>query len=458
MEPAASIQDTIHLSSSTHVWSTVHGRGFSRYCPPAALVIHPLACTQSLSFLNMPPSIQPGEAYTRDFRPHPRSPPTSKPPSTPLPIRVLQWNIERGYQLQRILQLLTHLTATQPIHILSLQEVDVCCERSGSVDTGEAIAAHLKLNYAYVCEFHELYSDKRTPQLQGGDKAHHGHAVLTTGDFVSVSTVKHAHQPVKWAREGEARGEPRRGQRVTLRTVVSIESTQYLVYNSHFEVFAGLTDRLHTLRDILHDSRASAQPKSTHKQQQHHSDSECQHQLILADCNTMAHSIARLSPNYCTDAYRFRSLGWTEAEWWTHHVWNVRGDDSSGQINERVQAKPGLTQLASGLCNPGFVDPFDSYSDVTLRSYHGLFQGKLDWLLVRRCKVVRVAIGNDEYGASDHKYLLADIVASDKDEWKEMRLTRRWPGVLVCTNSEALYWSVFALCILLIVVLASHLM
>ena len=302
----------------------------------------------------------------------------------------------------------------------------------------EAIAAKLQLNYAYVCEFHELHSDKRTPPLQGGDKAHHGHAVLTTGDFVSVSTVRHKHQPVDWVAEGEARGEPRRGERITLRTVVLIEGTQYLVYNSHFEVFAGLTDRLHTLRDILDDSRASAQPKQQKQQQQqqqhhrhHHQHDQqkqlqyCPHQLILADCNTMAHSIARLSPNYCTDSYRLRSLGWTEAEWWTHHVWNVRSSD--GGVNERVQAKAGLAELADGLCNPGFVDPFDSYSDVTLRSWYGMMQGKLDWLLVRHCKVIRIAMGNHDYSASDHKYLMADVVASDKCEWKEMRLTRRGP-------------------------------
>ena len=417
----------------------------------------------------MPPSIQPGETYTHDFRPHPRPPPPTNPPSTRLPIRVLQWNIERGYQLPRILHLLTHLTTAQPVHILSLQEVDVDCQRSGSVDVGEAIAAHLKLNYAYVCEFHELYSDKRTPQLQGGEKAHHGHAVLTTGDFVSVSTLKHTHQPVDWAKQGEERGEPRRGERVTLRTVVSIESTQYLVYNSHFEVFAGLTDRLHTLRDMLDDSRASANQHNTSHQHQHNQHAHqhrhqhgLQHQLILADCNTMAHSIARLSPNYCTDSYRFRSLGWTEAEWWTHHIWNVRptttsSSSSSSAINGRVAGKAGLAQLADGLCNPGFVDVFDSYSDVTLSNYHGWFQGKLDWLLVRHCKVVRAAIGNNDYGASDHKYLLADIVASDKDEWKEMRLTRRWPGVLVCTNNEMVYWSMVALSIVLIAIVASYL-
>jgi hypothetical protein len=39
------------------------------------------------------------------------------------------------------------------------------------------------------------------------------------------------------------------------------------------------------------------------------------HQAVLADLNTMAHGVARLSPHYCCDAQRFRTLGQTEAEW-----------------------------------------------------------------------------------------------------------------------------------------------
>ena len=39
------------------------------------------------------------------------------------------------------------------------------------------------------------------------------------------------------------------------------------------------------------------------------------HQAVLADLNTMAHGVARLSPHYCCDRQRFRTLGQTEAEW-----------------------------------------------------------------------------------------------------------------------------------------------
>ena len=44
----------------------------------------------------------------------------------------LQWNIERGYKLQ---QIVTELKAVDA-DIIALQEVDIGCERSLSVDTG----------------------------------------------------------------------------------------------------------------------------------------------------------------------------------------------------------------------------------------------------------------------------------------------------------------------------------
>lgn len=48
------------------------------------------------------------------------------------PIRLLQWNIERGYKLDGIIQELRSIDAD----VICLQEVDVQCERSGNRDTG----------------------------------------------------------------------------------------------------------------------------------------------------------------------------------------------------------------------------------------------------------------------------------------------------------------------------------
>ena len=63
----------------------------------------------------------------------------------------------------------------------------------------------------------------------------------------------------------------------------------------------------------------------------------------------------------------------------------------------------------------GFVDPFDPLHTVTLDNpdyrFFGisLMKGKLDWLLMRKCSVLDKAVGNHDYAASDHKWLMASI-------------------------------------------------
>lgn len=48
------------------------------------------------------------------------------------PLRVVQWNIERGYELDAIKSTLAELDAD----ILILQEIDIGCDRSDNRDTG----------------------------------------------------------------------------------------------------------------------------------------------------------------------------------------------------------------------------------------------------------------------------------------------------------------------------------
>lgn len=72
--------------------------------------------------------------------------------------------------------------------------------------------------------------------------------------------------------------------------------------------------------------------------------------------------------------------------------------------------------VAQAAVNPGFLDPYDVINDVTLDNpkYRlgpvSLMSGKLDWVLLRGCRLVHKAMGNDNYAASDHKWLMSDIV------------------------------------------------
>ena len=418
--------------------------------------------------------VQPGEWLFRDCRVHrPASPSSSAPP---VPVRVVQWNIERGYELPRIIAALRALDAD----VVALQEVDVGCERSGLQDTGLLIAQALQLNYAYVCEFHELHSQLRPPRVQGGAQGHHGHAVLSKMDLTCPTTLHHPHQPVDWEKEGESRREPRRGRRVTMRLVVECGGgVQLLVYNGHFEVFAGLLDRVRVLADIINDARQQS--------------TRYPNQVILADCNTyaqrtphtrtaraaphspdvsallttaavlrsvalcvcgcgvrMAHGIARLSGLYCRDAMRWRSLGWTESEWWQHFILDV--GESDGPINRRLLPYfPPPSPIPAILRNldPPFVDPFDAYDDVTLSSHGGWFQAKLDWALVRGdVAVTQHSMGNTDYAASDHKHLTLDLRVGGGAGHKQQgrgpegragQRRRRRPGVCTCSTDDCLY-------------------
>ena len=57
--------------------------------------------------------------------------------------------------------------------------------------------------------------------------------------------------------------------------------------------------------------------------------------MILGDLNTMGHSVARLSPNYCCDHMRWGSLGSCEAAWWQRNVLAVTGGGNRLAMIER---------------------------------------------------------------------------------------------------------------------------
>ena len=72
------------------------------------------------------------------------------------------------------------------------------------------------------------------------------------------------------------------------------------------------------------------------------------HQAILGDLNTMAHGIARLSPNFCNDRMRFLSIGQSEATFWHQNLFMV--PDMAFQPSEdgRDQPPPGVSRPTMG--------------------------------------------------------------------------------------------------------------
>lgn len=237
-------------------------------------------------------------------------------------------------------------------------------------------------------------------------------------------------------------------------TVTASSLPPIVCYCVHLEVFTGIIGRIHNFSDIFEDASeyAKAYP----------------HQIISGDLNTMAHSIVRLSPKYAKDRYRLLSLGDTESNWFDRHVMSVYRDPQH-EYNLRLAGAgfpfcmapirvvrfiwhllgPSVFQLFGGFDletlkrarNPGFYDPWDP-DEVTLHNpdYFGLFKAKLDWTMVRCMDVRQKWIGNRDYSASDHAYLMLQIVPDSPEKiediqqvWKRRRM--QWQP-----NASAPYW------------------
>lgn len=146
-------------------------------------------------------------------------------------------------------------------------------------------------------------------------------------------------------------------------------------------------------------------------------------------------SVARLSPLYCCDKFRWASLGSSEARFWATNLFEVFEAEHAeaaapevvedavpsdparltvprGGANPRLAAWGLPAELCAAAVNPGFRDPF-SPDCVTLNNptYWGLMQGKLDWVLLRGAAlaVAGTELGNHDYALSDHKWLTVDM-------------------------------------------------
>lgn len=339
------------------------------------------------------PSAKPGDIICYDFRSasdkkwakslevHGADP---RPPM----IKAVQWNIERGYELENIIAMLKRHQAD----IICLQELDIGCERTGGLDVPEIIAKELKMNCAFVVEFDEHHSPKRSKRTQGGGL--HGNAILSRYEMKPF-VVPHSHHPVNWARDGRKIGEPRHGERIGFGANIHVPGFQHPIraYSLHLEVFCGIFGRLKQFADIMRDSKAHLE--------------EYPLQMIFGDLNTMAHGIARFSPLYCSDKLRLLSVGYSEAQWWQRYIFDHATDDTEGLSPLLARHVPrNLSESdARALTNPHFYDPFCMSKDTSLHKYFNIFSGKLDWALLRGFHVLAKGMDNHDFKASDHKLL-----------------------------------------------------
>jgi hypothetical protein len=84
--------------------------------------------------------------------------------SAPKSLSIVDWNIERGQQLQGVTDFLGGVNAD----ILILQEVDLNARRTHRLNIAETIARKLEMNYVFGREFQELvHGSKDSPAFHG---------------------------------------------------------------------------------------------------------------------------------------------------------------------------------------------------------------------------------------------------------------------------------------------------
>lgn len=336
----------------------------SKVCPFVATVLR-----------GVPPAL--GRVSARDFRPR-----RGVVRAAREGVRVLTWNVERGYRLNGVIASLRNEGAD----LCLLSEVDVGCGRSQMVDVGAEIAHALGMCLVFATEKIRVNHDRGPGSLDWTHQSDEvadadafdgveGVAVLSCFDVVDFDVIL--------LPDASRKNDPRK-QRLALRVGCRAfdDSTTVDVVSLHLDAFAGRSSRVKQFQPVLEDwvnRKGLGRPA-----------------VIGGDFNTHNHGVTCLHPGLTGDDFWLRRLwrgegfqAWnqTEAEWWQQAVFQ----------------------------HTTLVDPFD-------KSLHGqhntnvhlagvkLWGGKLDWLLYDsefwKCTRTFVSRGNL---ASDHPYLRLDL-------------------------------------------------
>ena len=144
-------------------------------------------------------------------------------------IRVISWNINRGEQLDGVLEFLHR----KPVDLILLQETDVNARRTQYRNVALEIAQALRMNYVFGREFEEL--------TQGNDssRAYHGQATLSKFPILSSRILTFGRQSgfwrPRWFIPQLERSQRRLGGRMALVSDVTWSEKRLLVYNLHLE-------------------------------------------------------------------------------------------------------------------------------------------------------------------------------------------------------------------------------
>jgi len=171
--------------------------------------------------------------------------PLMRPPKS---LRIVDWNIDRGRQLQGI----TDFLASVHADVLILQEVDINARRTHCLNIAEEIARKLGMNYVFGREFEELVQgSKNSP-------AYHGQATLSKWPILNPRLIRFSKQSDFWQpRWFLPKIEPfqeRLGGRIALVAEINVAGLKLLTYNLHLESRGADALRISQLQEVLADA------------------------------------------------------------------------------------------------------------------------------------------------------------------------------------------------------------
>jgi endonuclease/exonuclease/phosphatase family metal-dependent hydrolase len=167
-------------------------------------------------------------------------------------IRVVNWNIDRGSQLQRVIEFLASARAD----ILLLQEADLNAKRTHHANVAREIAQKLQMNYVFGREFQELTQGTRALP------AYHGQATLSRWPLSNFRIIRFQKQSnfwrPHWFLPEISPFQERIGGRLALVSEANIAGKTIATYNLHLESKGDDSLRRSQLDEILTDARRYA--------------------------------------------------------------------------------------------------------------------------------------------------------------------------------------------------------
>jgi len=164
-------------------------------------------------------------------------------------IRVVNWNINRGLRLQRVIEFL----ASAKADLFLLQESDLNARRTHHLNVAKEIAQKLQMNYAFGREFQELTQGSRTAP------AYHGQATLSRWPLSNPRILRFQKQSNFWRpRWFLPEIEPfqeRIGGRLALVCETTIAGKRIVTYNLHLESKGDDALRCSQMGETLEDAR-----------------------------------------------------------------------------------------------------------------------------------------------------------------------------------------------------------